>query len=52
MNRFFDIDGDISTELAPWKLQALDRPVKIALFQLQVSLRFRSDIAKGIIVVP
>lgn len=52
MNRFFDIDGDISTELAPWKLQELNRPVKTALFQLQAPLRFRSDIAKGVIVVP
>jgi hypothetical protein len=52
MNRFFDIDGDVSTELAPWKLRQMKRPVKIALFQLQVALRFRSDIAKGIIVVP
>ncbi len=52
MNRFFDIDGDVSTELAPWKLQALNRPVKTALFQLQMPLRFRSDIAKGVIVVP
>ena len=52
MNRFFDIDGDISTELAPWKLRELNKPVKTALFQLQVPLRFRSNIAKGIIVVP
>jgi hypothetical protein len=52
MNRFFDIDGDVSTELAPWKLRQMKRPVKIALFQLQVALRFRSDIAKGVIVVP
>ena len=52
MNRFFDIDGDISTELAPWKLLALGRPVKTALFQLQVPLRFRSDLASGVIVVP
>ncbi len=52
MNRFFDIDGDVSTELAPWKLRALNQPVKTALFQLQIPLRFRSDIAKGVIVVP
>jgi hypothetical protein len=52
MNRFFDIDGDVSTELAPWKLRQMKRPVKIALFQLEISLRFRSDIAKGVIVVP
>jgi hypothetical protein len=52
MNRFFDVDGDVSTELAPWKLRELNQPVKTALFQLQVQLRFRTDIAKGIIVVP
>lgn len=52
MNRFFDIDGDISTELAPWKLLALGKPVKTALFQLRVPLRFRSDLASGVIVVP
>jgi hypothetical protein len=52
MNRFFDIDGDVSLELAPWKLSALGRPVKTALFQLQVPLRFRSDLAGGVIVVP
>ncbi len=52
MNRFFDIDGDVSTELAPWKLRELNRPVKPALFQLRVPLRFRSGIADGIIVVP
>ena len=52
MNRFFNIDGDISTELALWKLAELNQPVKTALFQLQTPLRFRSDIAKGVIVVP
>lgn len=52
MNRFFDINGDISTELAPWKLKELSQPVKTALFRLEVPLRFRSDIAKGVIVVP
>jgi hypothetical protein len=52
MNHFFDVDGDVSTELAPWKLKELNKPVKTALFQLQVALRFRSDIAGGVIVVP
>jgi hypothetical protein len=52
MNRFFDIDGDVSTELAPWKLQQHNQPVKTALFLLQVPLRFRSDIAGGVIVIP
>ena len=52
MNRFFDIDGDVSIELAPWKLIAQNEPVKIARFILKVPLRFRSDIAGGVIVVP
>ncbi|MGH7951077.1 MAG: DUF1353 domain-containing protein [Limisphaerales bacterium] len=52
MNRFFDIDGDVSIELAPWKLKAQKQPVKTALFVLQIPLRFRSDIAGGVIVVP
>src|SRR5437763_16009352 len=52
MNRFFDIDGDVSIQLAPWKLIAQNEPVKIARFILKVPLRFRSDIAGGVIVVP
>ncbi len=52
MNRFFDIDGDVSIQLAPWKLIAQNEPVKIARFILEVPLRFRSDIAGGVIVVP
>jgi hypothetical protein len=52
MNRFFDIDGDVSIELAPWRLAARNEPVKVARFVLQVPLRFRSDMAGGVIVVP
>jgi hypothetical protein len=52
VNRFFDIDGDVSIQLAPWKLIAQNEPVKIARFILKVPLRFRSDIAGGVIVVP
>lgn len=52
MNRFFDIDGDVSTQLSPWRLRQRHQPVKTALFRLEVPLRFRSDIAKGVIVVP
>jgi hypothetical protein len=48
MNRFFDIAGDVSTQLAPWNL---DNPAK-AIFKLEVPLRFRSDIAGGVIIVP
>jgi hypothetical protein len=52
MNRFFDIDGDVSIQLAPWKLETENKPVKTARFVLQVPLRFHSDIARGVIVVP
>ena len=52
MNRFFDIEGDVSTQLAPWELVARGNPVKTALFVLQVPVRFQSDIAGGVIVVP
>jgi len=52
VNRFFDVDGDVSIQLAPWKLIAQNEPVKIARFILKVPLRFRSDIAGGVIVVP
>ena len=52
MNRFFDIDGDVSIQLAPWKLAAQNRPIKVARFILQIPLRFRNDIAGGVIVVP
>jgi|SRR6266699_2036226 len=52
MNRFFDIDGDVSIQLAPWELSEQNKPVKTAWFVLQVPLRFRSDIAGGVIVVP
>lgn len=52
MNRFFNVDGDISIQLAPWKLQELGKPVSTALFVLQAPLQFRSDIANGVITVP
>src|SRR5207244_4331152 len=52
MNRFFDVPGDVSLELAPWELQARGGRVSTALFVLKVPLRFRSDIAGGLIIVP
>lgn len=51
MNRFFDVDGDRSVQLAPWVLQKMGMPIK-ATFQLLEPLRFRSDVAGGVIVVP
>lgn len=52
MNRFFDIRGDSSVQLAPWVLQEMGKPSKLALFELLQPIRFRSDIAGGVIVVP
>ena len=52
MNRFFNIDGDVSIQFAPWKLRDKGKPVGIASFSLREPLRFRSDIAGGVIVVP
>jgi hypothetical protein len=51
VNRFFDVEGDVSTQLAPWQLRELGR-AGTALFRLEVPLRFRSDVAGGVIVVP
>ncbi|MEO6995404.1 MAG: DUF1353 domain-containing protein [Lacunisphaera sp.] len=52
MNRFFDIEGDLSTQLAPWMFANLKRAINNPLFRLEQPLRFRSDIAGGVIVVP
>lgn len=52
MNRFFDIEGDISTQLAPWHPQSEFERHRKALYRLEAALRFRSDVAKGVIVVP
>lgn len=57
MNRFFDVDGAVSTQLAPWALMRLawdGKPVPrgLAIFRLEQALRFRSDVAGGVIVVP
>jgi Protein of unknown function (DUF1353) len=51
MNRFFDIEGDVSTQLAPWKLKAMGYPVDHAQYKLKEKLRMRSDIAGGVLVV-
>lgn len=51
MNRFFDIPGDVSTQLAPWELKRLGYPINLAQYRLEKRLRFRSDIAGGVLVV-
>lgn len=50
MNRFFDVDGDHSTQLAPWTTPPQFGGV--AAFRREAALRFKSDIAGGVIVVP
>lgn len=51
MNRFFDIDGDVSTQLAPWKLKELGYPIDLARYRLEKQLRMRSDIAGGVMFI-
>ena len=50
-NRFFDILGDVSTQLAPWSLRNANKPIDQAWFQLRELIRFRSDLAGGVIIV-
>lgn len=52
VNRFFNIDGDVSTQLAPWLIKAMGKPLDVPLYRLHEQIRFRSDIAGGVIVVP
>jgi hypothetical protein len=48
MNRFYDTQGDISLQVAPWRL-----PVpSISTFVLMEDIKFYSNIAGGNIVVP
>ena len=51
MNRFFDIPGDVSTQLAPWELMRLGYPINHAKYRLHQVLRQRSDIAGGVLLV-
>lgn len=51
MNRFFDIEGDLSTQLAPWILKEIGLPIDNAVFRLEKDLSFRSDIAGGVIAI-
>ncbi|HEY4302640.1 MAG TPA: DUF1353 domain-containing protein [Candidatus Didemnitutus sp.] len=52
MNRFFDSEGDVSIQLSPRELQQRGLPLNVAQFVLRERLRFRSDIAGGVIAVP
>ena len=51
-NRFFDVAGDLSRQLSPWELERRGLPLDPPLFELAETIRFRSDIAGGVIVVP
>lgn len=51
-NRFFNIPSILSSELMPWKIQSLGMDATHPEFELQTPIRFRSDIAGGVIVVP
>jgi hypothetical protein len=56
--RFLDLaDGDLCTQLAPWTIATMQwdgKPVPSgkALYRLEAALRFESDVAAGVIVVP
>jgi hypothetical protein len=52
VNRFYDTEGDVSTQLAPWVSVRLGYDPSVSMFRLERALRFRSDIAGGDIVVP
>jgi hypothetical protein len=52
MNRFYDIEGDVSTQIAPWESVRLGLDPSVSMFRLERALRFRSDIAGGDIIVP
>lgn len=52
MNRFYDIVGDVSTQLAPWELKKRGLNKDKAIFLLHEDIKFRSDIAGGDIIVP
>ena len=52
MNRFFDLESILSRELLPKRLQELNLPTGHPQFELVDAIRFKSDIAGGVIVVP
>jgi hypothetical protein len=51
MNRFFDIPGDVSTQLAPWELKRLGYRIDLAQYRLSIKLRMASDVAGGVLLV-
>lgn len=51
MNRFFGIPGDVSMQLAPWEARRRGLDWSKAWHELQKQLRYRSDIAGGVLIV-
>lgn len=51
MNRFFDIQGDYSMQLAPWEARNRGLDWTKSWHELRKKLRFRSDIAGGVIPI-
>ena len=51
VNRFFNIPGDVSRQLAPWELEKRGYPLTVARFELLERILFRSDIAGGVIEI-
>lgn len=52
VNRFYNIRGDVAIQLAPWVTKACGYAAGEAWFELAAALRFRSEIAGGVVVVP
>lgn len=52
MNRFFDVEQFCLAELMPSKLKEIGYSKEVPLFVLNGAVRFRSDIADGVIVIP
>ena len=51
INRFHNTVGDNSTQLSPWESKRRGLDPNAALFRLNEPIKFRSDIAGGVIVV-
>ena len=51
MNRFFDIPGDVSLQLAPWEARRRGLDWTRAWYELREPLRFRSDVAGGVLML-
>ena len=50
-NRFYDIPSILSRELMPWESAARGLPTDTGQFELAQRLKFRSDIAGGVLIL-